>query len=384
MRTRAIGNLLKAVGGLALFMVLAYLFYFGGQDLMGRSSAPTAPVAVGNAAESSGRPDSFAAIADAMKPAVVNISTTEAVRRRGPRGADPFREYLERYFGESLPREEPRQSLGSGLIVEPEGYVLTNNHVIENARTIMVRLSDEEEYEARVVGRDPRTDLALLKIQGRGKFTAVRLGDSDALRVGDWVVAIGNPFGLEHTVTAGIVSAKGRVIGAGPYDDFIQTDAAINPGNSGGPLFNTRGEVVGINSAIFSQTGGSVGIGFAIPVNLAKELLPQLKSKGRVVRGWLGIAIAPVTPEIAKTLGVPDRRGAVVAELVPGGPAAAGGVRAGDVIVAFQDRPIRRVDDLPRVAARTPVGTEVELKLLRAGKEIAVTVRLAELPEQPR
>ena len=384
MRTRAIGNLLKTVGGLALFMVLAYLFYFGGQDLIGRSATPAAPVAVGNAAESSARPDSFAAIADAVKPAVVNISTTEAVRRRGPRGADPFREYLERYFGESLPREEPRQSLGSGLIVEPEGYVLTNNHVIENARTIMVRLSDEEEYEARVVGRDPRTDLALLKIQGRGKFTAVRLGDSDALRVGDWVVAIGNPFGLEHTVTAGIVSAKGRVIGAGPYDDFIQTDAAINPGNSGGPLFNTRGEVVGINSAIFSQTGGSVGIGFAIPVNLAKELLPQLKSKGRVVRGWLGIAIAPVTPEMAKTLGVPDRRGAVVAELVPNGPAAAAGIRAGDVIVAFQDKPIRRVDDLPRVAARTPVGTEVELKLLRAGKEIAAKVRLAELPEQPR
>ena len=384
MRTRAIGNLLKAVGGLALFMGLAYLFYFGGQDLMGRSAAPAAPVAVGNAAVSSARPDSFAAIADAMKPAVVNISTTEAVRRQGPRGADPFREYLERYFGESLPREEPRQSLGSGLIVEPEGYVLTNNHVIENARLIMVRLSDEEEYEARVVGRDPRTDLALLKIQGRGKFTAVRLGDSDALRVGDWVVAIGNPFGLEHTVTAGIVSAKGRVIGAGPYDDFIQTDAAINPGNSGGPLFNTRGEVVGINSAIFSQTGGSVGIGFAIPVNLAKELLPQLKAKGRVSRGWLGIAIAPVTPEMAKKLGVPDRRGAVVAELVPNGPAAAAGVRAGDVIVAFQDKPIRRVDDLPRVTARAPVGAEVELKLLRAGKEIAAKVRLAELPERPR
>ena len=384
MRTRAIGNLLTAVGGLAVFMVLASLFYFGGQDLLGRSAAPAAAVAVGRAAEANARPDSFAAIADAVKPAVVNISTTAAVPRQGPRGTDPYREFLERFFGESLPREEPRQSLGSGLIVEPEGYVLTNNHVIENARTIMVRLSDEEEYEARVVGRDPRTDLALLKIQGRGKFTAVRLGDSDALRVGDWVVAIGNPFGLEHTVTAGIVSAKGRVIGAGPYDDFIQTDAAINPGNSGGPLFNTRGEVVGINSAIFSQTGGSVGIGFAIPVNLAKELLPQLKSKGRVVRGWLGIAIAPVTPEMAEKLGVPDRRGALVAELVPNGPAAAAGIRAGDVIVAFQDKPIRRVDDLPRVAARTPVGTEVELKLLRAGKEIAAKVRLAELPEQPR
>ncbi|HAM59005.1 MAG TPA: peptidase, partial [Candidatus Rokubacteria bacterium] len=216
MRTRAARTVLRTVGGLALAAVLGYLFYLGGQGVAAKSPAA--------------RPDSFAAIVDAVKPAVVNISTTQAVERRGPRGADPYREFLERYFGEGVPREEPRQSLGSGLIVEPEGYVLTNNHVIEGARVITVRLSDDEEYEARVVGRDPRTDLALLKIQGRRRFTAVRLGDSDALRVGDWVVAIGNPFGLEHTVTAGIVSAKGRVIGAGPYDDFIQTDAAINPG----------------------------------------------------------------------------------------------------------------------------------------------------------
>ena len=380
---RTLGTLVKAAGGLALFFVLAYLFYFGGQDLMGRSAAQPPPVAVGNAAESSARPDTFAAIVEGVKPAIVNISTTEAVRP-GPRGAEQYREFLERYFGESLPREEPRQSLGSGLIIEPDGYVLTNHHVIEGAGMIMVRLSDEEEYEARVVGRDPRTDLALLKIQGRGKFTAVRLGDSDALRVGDWVVAIGNPFGLEHTVTAGIVSAKGRVIGAGPYDDFIQTDAAINPGNSGGPLFNARGEVVGITSAIFSQSGGSIGIGFAIPINLAKELLPQLKAKGRVSRGWLGIAMASLTPEVAKKLGVPGRAGALVAEVAPRGPAAAAGVRAGDVIVAFQGRPIRRADELPRVTARTPVGARVELKLLRTGKETTVMVTLGELPEQSR
>ena len=368
MRTRAARTVLRTVGGLALAAVLGYLFYLGGQGVAAKSPAA--------------RPDSFAAIVDAVKPAVVNISTTQAVERRGPRGADPYREFLERYFGEGVPREEPRQSLGSGLIVEPDGYVLTNNHVIEGARVITVRLSDDEAYEARVVGRDPRTDLALLKIQGRRRFTPVRLGDSDALRVGDWVVAIGNPFGLEQTVTAGIVSAKGRVIGAGPYDDFIQTDAAINPGNSGGPLFNARGEVVGINSAIFSQSGGSVGIGFAIPANLARELIPQLKAKGRVSRGWLGVAIAPVTPETARRLGVPDARGALVAELAPGGPAAAAGLQPGDVIVAFEGRPIRRADELPRLTARAPVGAAVELRLLRARKELAVKVTLGELREQ--
>jgi serine protease Do len=246
---------------------------------------------------------------------------------------------------------------------------------------IMVRLADEREVEAQVVGRDRRTDLALLRLKARGEFPAAGLGDSDALRVGEWVVAIGNPFGLEQTVTAGIVSAKGRVIGAGPYDDFIQTDAAINPGNSGGPLINTRGEVVGINSAIFGQGGGSIGIGFAIPINLAKELVPQLKAKGRVSRGWLGVAIAAVTPELARKLGRPAPDGVLVAEVVQNGPAARAGVRAGDVIIAFQGTPIRRVDELPRLTARTPVGTEVGLTLLRDGKELAVKVKLEELPE---
>jgi len=378
---KTIGMLAKALGGAAFVLVLAYLFYFGGQDLIRRPPPAPRPAPAWSAAGAEARPDSFAAMVDAAKPAVVNIGTIQAAPRRGPRGVDPMREFLERYFGESLPKEEPRQNLGSGLIVEPDGYVLTNNHVIENARMIMVRLSDEEEYEARVVGRDPRTDLALLKIQGRREFPVARLGDSDRLRVGDWVLAIGNPFGLEQTVTAGIVSAKGRVIGAGPYDDFIQTDAAINPGNSGGPLFDTRGEVVGINSAIFSQTGGSVGIGFAIPINLAKELIPQLKAKGRVSRGWLGVAIAPLTPELAQKLGRP---GALVTDVVPSGPAAGAGVRAGDLIVAFQGQPIRRAGELPWLTAKTAVGSEVELMLLRDGKEQAVKVRLGELPEGPQ
>jgi len=381
---KAIGTLLKGIGGLALFLGLVYLLYFGGQDLITGSPSRAAPALVGGGTAITARPDSFAEMVDAVKPAVVNISTTEAIRARGSRGADPFREFLERYFGEDVPREEPRHNLGSGFIVEPDGYVLTNNHVIENARTIMVRLSDEEEYEARVVGRDPRTDLALLKIQTRRTFSVGRLGDSDSLRVGDWVVAIGNPFGLEQTVTAGIVSAKGRVIGAGPYDDFIQTDAPINPGNSGGPLFNTRGEVVGINTAIFSQTGGSIGIGFATPINIAKELLPQLKAKGRVSRGWLGVAIAPITPELAKKLKREGREGALVAELVPKGPAAQAGVRVGDVIVAFQGKVIRRADELPRLTAKMPVGTEVEVKVLRDGRERTLKVKLAELPQRPQ
>ena len=381
---KALRTVLEAVGGTVVVLVLSYVFYFGGQDLISWKPAVSSPAPSGGAVVSAARPDSFAAVVDTARPAVVNIATIEAGPSRGPRGVDPMREFLERYFGESVPRDEPRQSLGSGLIVEPEGYVLTNNHVIENARMIRVRLSDEEEFEARVVGRDPRTDLALLRIQGRRSFPAVRLGDSDRLRVGDWVLAIGNPFGLEQTVTAGIVSAKGRVIGAGPYDDFIQTDAPINPGNSGGPLFNTQGEVVGINSAIFSQTGGSVGIGFAIPINLAKELLPQLKAKGRVTRAWLGVGIAPVSPELAKKLGRAGRDGAVIAEVVPNGPAARAGIRAGDVVVALQGQPIRRADELPRLTAKTPVGSDVDLRVFRDGKELSVKVRLGELPERPQ
>ena len=380
---KRIRMLLGGIGRTTLVLAVAYLVYLVGQDLLRPSLPPSTPAPVSSAAASEARPDSFAAMVEAAKPAVVNISTIQAAPVSGSRGADAMRELLERYFGGRLPRQEPRQSLGSGVIVESEGYVLTNNHVIDNARMIMIRLSNEEEYEARVVGRDPRTDLALLRIQGR-EFPVAKVGDSDSLRVGEWVLAIGNPFGLEQTVTAGIVSAKGRVIGDGPYDDFIQTDAAINPGNSGGPLFNTRGEVVGINTAIFSQSGGSIGIGFAIPINLAKEVIAELKTKGRVTRGWLGVGIAPVTPELAKKLGGPGRDGVVVAEVVPNGPAARSGLRPGDLIVAFGGKAIRRASELPRLAARAPVGQDVELTVLRDGKKLPVTVRLGELPDQPQ
>ncbi|MBI1734303.1 MAG: trypsin-like peptidase domain-containing protein [Candidatus Rokubacteria bacterium] len=377
-RTRKIGAWLTTI---ALVLLIAYLFSSPrSRDLAERPAAspPSEPVVM--AVPAGGRPDSFADIADAVRPVVVNVATLQATR--GPRGTDPVREFLERYFGQTLPPEEPRQSLGSGLIVNAEGLILTNNHVVENARMIMVRLSEDEEYDARVVGRDPPTDLALLKVDARRRLPAARLGDSDVLRVGDWVLAVGSPFGLEQTVTAGIVSAKGRVIGAGPYDDFIQTDAAVNPGNSGGPLVNTRGEVVGINSAIFSETGGSVGIGFAIPINLAKELVPQLEAQGRVVRGWLGVAIASVSPELAKRLGR-GREGALVTEVVRNGPAARSGVRPGDVIVVFGGTTLRRASDLPRLTARAPAGSEVEIALLRDGREQTVKVRLGELPDRP-
>ncbi|MBI4737147.1 MAG: trypsin-like peptidase domain-containing protein, partial [candidate division NC10 bacterium] len=288
---RQLNSVVKAVGGIAVILLLGYLFYFGGTDLL-RSSRATATAAETKPAPEGwvpSRPDTLAPLVDEVKPAVVNIGTTQAARQprrgfRGPfRGPEPFEEFFERFFGGPMPQEpRPQQSLGSGFIIDKDGYILTNNHVIENAGMIMVKLANEKEYEAKVIGRDPRTDLALIKINARADLPVVRVGDSDALRVGDWVIAIGNPFGLGQTVTAGIVSAKGRVIGQGPYDDFIQTDAAINPGNSGGPLFNTRGEVVGINTAIFSQSGGNIGIGFAVPVNMAKSLVPQLKAKGRV------------------------------------------------------------------------------------------------------
>ena len=289
--------------------------------------------------------DIFAALAEKLSPAVVNISTVQKSARRGERpfrgfqspfrerepfGNDPFREFFERFFGDAPPKG--RQSLGSGFIINPQGLIITNNHVIEEADKITIVLFDEREFEAQVIGRDAKTDLALLKVQTNVALPTVPLGDSSTLRIGEWVMAIGNPFGLSHTVTVGIVSAKGRIIGAGQYDDFIQTDASINPGNSGGPLFNTRGEVIGINTAIIA---GGTGIGFAIPVNLAKELLPQLHDKGKVTRGWLGVMIQKVTPELAQSFRIQQPSGALVADVIEGSPAAKGGLQRGDVITSF-------------------------------------------------
>ena len=332
----------------------------------------------------------FVALAKRMKPVVVNISTTQVSESRGqqefgsPFGDDdPFNDFWRRFFGGPMPRGPQRQrSLGSGFIIDAEGFILTNNHVVENAQKIVVKLSDDQEYEAKVVGRDAKTDIAIIKINAKAALTAASLGDSDHLDVGEWVVAIGNPFGLDSTVTSGIVSAKGRHIGQGPYDNFIQTDASINPGNSGGPLINLRGEVIGINTAIFSRTGGNMGIGFAIPINLAKEVLPQLRGKGKVTRGYLGVLIQKVTPEIAESLGMDHGYGALVANVSKDGPADKAGVKVGDVIVEFDGKEVKDSGDLPIIVARTAVDKKIRMKVLRDKKEFTLNVAVGELKDE--
>lgn len=346
----------------------------------------TASPEVRTGATPQGLPD-FVALAKNLRPVVVNISTTQV--SEGAQGfaspfgeEDPFSEFWRRFFGTPFPRGPFRQkSLGSGFIIDRDGSILTNHHVVENAEKITVKLADEREFEAKVIGKDPKTDIAVIKVNTRGNFPTAPLGDSDRLEVGEWVLAIGNPFGLDNTITAGIVSAKGRHIGAGPYDNFIQTDASINPGNSGGPLINLRGEIVGINTAIFSRTGGNIGIGFAIPINLVKELLPQLK-KGKVTRGWLGVVIQRVTPEIAESLGLDKARGALVAEVSKDGPASRAGIKVGDVIVEFDGKEIRESNDLPLVVARTAVDKRVRVKVLRDKKEVVLSTTIAELKEE--
>ncbi len=331
---------------------------------------------------------SFSGLVKAVSPAVVNISTTMVVK--GPdmndrfSGPNQFRDFFgndffEKFFGDMPRRDFKQRSLGSGFIIDREGYIITNNHVVEKAQTIKVRLTDGNDYDATVIGKDPKTDIALIKINAKKNLPVATLGDSDKLEVGDWVLAIGNPFGLEHTVTAGIVSAKQRVIGAGPYDDFIQTDASINPGNSGGPLFNLKGEVVGLNTAIIS---GGQGIGFAVPINIAKNLLSQLKTKGKVTRGWLGVVIQKVTPELAKNFGLKDSEGALVSDVMDQSPADKAGVKRGDVIVALDGKKIKDMDTLPRMVASTDVGKTVKLGIIRDGKTFDVNVVIAELKDE--
>jgi serine protease Do len=325
---------------------------------------------------------SFAALVEAAAPAVVHVKVVSAVRTAGE-GVSPFGEDGPfRGFRSPMPPPSGRaQGTGSGFVIAKDGVVVTNNHVVENAKEITVRMSDGTELPAKLLGRDPKTDLAVLKVESKHDLPVVPLGDSDKLRVGDWVVAIGNPFGLDNTVTAGIVSAKGRSIGSGPYDQFIQTDAPINPGNSGGPLFNERGEVIGINTAIFSQGGGNVGIGFAIPVNVAKELAPQLEEKGHVTRAWLGVSIQQLTPELAESLGVEDTRGALVAGVTPDGPAAKAGLKTGDVIVSFNDKPVDSHNGLPTLVAATKIGETVAVQVLRDGARKTLDVTLAKLDD---
>jgi serine protease Do len=332
-------------------------------------------------------PGNFSELAEKVRPGVVNIQVSKKVKNAGFErfGVNPFEEgspfgdFFGPFggFGNNAP-ERRQQGVGSGFIMSKEGYILTNNHVVENADQIKVKLAGGKEFDGKVVGRDPKTDLALVKIAG-DDLQPLKLGNSDDLKVGNWVVAVGSPFGLEQTVTAGIVSAKGRVIGSGPYDNFIQTDASINPGNSGGPLINLQGEVVGINTAIIAS---GQGIGFAIPINMAKEVAPQLQKRGHVTRGLLGVAIQDVTPELAKSFGLKESKGALIAQVTPGGPADKAGFEQGDVIVNFDGRPIGDSKDLPRIVASTPVGKTVMVKLLRDGKEIERQAKLGEMEEE--
>src|SRR5262245_10813971 len=315
-------------------------------------------------------------LARATKPAVVNVSTTQ----RGPR-SPVAEEFYRRFFERERPPRE-RRSLGSGFVVSGDGFVVTNLHVVRDAAEAGVRLVDQREFKARVVGADSKTDIALLKIEARNLIT-IPFGDSDKLEVGEPVMAIGNPFGLDQTVTTGIVSAKERFIGSGPYDDFIQTDAAVNPGNSGGPLIDARGAVVGINTAIFSQSGGWAGIGFATPVNLAKEVLPQLRERGRVTRGFLGIATTSVSSEVEKDAHLPSRDGALVAEVQPGSPAARAGLKPGDVIVRFQGVDIHHPQELSRRVAATAPGSNVTLEVVASGTRRTLEAAIGELRDEP-
>jgi serine protease Do len=330
----------------------------------------------------------FAELAEKQIETVVNISTTQA-QAKGDTGptlpqfppGSPFDEFF-KHFQDRLQHQQrqPVIALGSGFIIDPSGYVVTNGHVVSDAQEISVILHDETILKAKIVGTDPLTDLALLKVEAGHPLIAARWGNSDAVRIGDWVVAIGNPFGLGGTVTAGILSARHRDIHAGPYDEFLQTDAAINRGNSGGPLFNLTGEVIGVNTAIFSPSGGSVGIGFAIPSALAKGVIDQLRLYGKPRRGWLGVQIQQVTEAIAESLGLDKPTGALVTSVTEDGPAAAAGIRQGDVITGFQGHQVDQMRDLPRLVADTPIGSKAEVTILRDHKAQTVAVQIGELP----
>lgn len=410
--------------GLVVAFARAGAFQLWGTDKPQSQSAPAAqsaqaeqpPANVSPAPANQPEPNekvgvitSFAPLVKHVKPTVVNVAVVQDVKvgnfgMQGPEeggpeeggpeagpggppgmpegggGGDPF-EQFRRFFGQ-IPRDYKQHGLGSGVIVSPDGYILTNNHVVGGADEIHVTLMDKREFTAKVIGKDAKTDLALIKIDTKDSLPAADLGNSDAMDVGDWVLAIGNPFGFTLTTTAGIISAKGRALG-GNYDDFIQTDASINPGNSGGPLFNTSGQVIGINTAIYSRTGTNAGIGFAIPVNLAKHVMDQLKSHGRVVRGWLGVEIQEVTPDLAQSFGLPKAEGALVASIDKDGPAAKSGLERGDVVTKFDGKDVHDEHELPVLVADTPINKKVEVEVVRNGKHKTLEVTVGELKEAP-
>jgi serine protease Do len=369
-------------------------------------------VVLGSAANARPAPESFADLVDTLMPSVVNVSTTqtsdgsdnqaEFFTYQFPEGT-PFKDLpdlFEKFYGERMPgnnndedsdsKDEPKKngrehkevSLGSGFILEEDGYIVTNNHVIDKADEITVIFSDDTKAKAKIIGRDAKTDIALLKVEVNRKLPAIKWGDSDKGRVGDWVIAIGNPFGLGGSVSAGIISARARDINAGPFDDFIQTDAAINRGNSGGPLFNTRGELIGINTAIFSPTGGNVGIGFSLPASLAYPVIKQLRETGKVSRGWLGVKIQTVTEEFSESLGLKDTSGALVIEVNKGSPAEKAGIQPSDVILQFDGKDIPIMRKLPRIVADTPINKTVDVIVWRNGKKETLQVHIAQLADE--
>jgi serine protease Do len=380
-KTGKVKKTLIALAVIALLLGLGYGASRATKSSDGTTTKTDTPIMV---------PGNFAELAENVRNGVVNIQAV----KNGKGGGRVFRHFFgnphgrqnpfEDFFGPGFGGEDPsdgfqQKSLGSGFIIDGEGFIVTNNHVVENADEIKVKLANGSEYDAKVVGRDPKTDLALIRIKGSSDLQPLTIGDSDALKVGSWVVAIGSPFGLEQTVTAGIVSAKGRTIGAGPYDNFIQTDASINPGNSGGPLINMKGEVIGINTAIVAS---GQGIGFAIPANMAREVIPQLKDKGKVTRGWIGVGIQEVTPELAKTFDLKDKKGALVSQVFKDGPAEKAGIEQGDVILEFDKKEIAESKDLPRIVAAIPVGKTVPVKISRNGKIMTKDIKVGEMEDK--
>jgi serine protease Do len=346
---------------------------------------------VANAAQP---PESFSGLAKKVSPAVVNIASTQELSQtemqvpqfpfQFPEGS-PFEKFFKQFQDQNQngQGQAPKAvGLGSGFVIDPSGYVVTNNHVVKGASDVTVRLEDDSVYPAKIVGTDPQTDLALLKIDAKRPLTALEFGDSDKAEVGDWVMAVGNPFGLGGTVTAGIISARGRNIDAGPYDDFLQIDAPINQGNSGGPLFNLDGQVIGVNTAIYSPSGGSVGIGFAIPSNMVKTVVAQLRESGKVERGWLGVMIQPVTNEIAGALGLDSSKGSIVARVTPDSPAAQAGVKQGDVILEFAGKTVENPRELARQVAETQIGSRSDLLVWRDGAEKTLSVTTGAQPAQ--
>jgi serine protease Do len=362
------------------FLLGGVSFYFLGKTAARQNGyVPYTPNVPGQITDS-GR--AFSEIASSLSPSVVNISTTKVVKREAtPFFEDPFSEFFSPFRDFRMPKKWKEQSLGSGVIVSADGYIITNNHVIEQADEIRVTLVDKRSFKAKIIGADNKADVAIVKIDADNLYP-VQWGDSDKLQVGEFVLAVGNPFGLSHTVTMGIISAVGRAnVGIADYEDFIQTDAAINPGNSGGPLVNTKGELIGINTAIFSRSGGYQGIGFAVPSNMARLVMDQLIQKGKVTRGWLGVTIQEITPELSQKFGLRSAKGALIGDVAKGSPAEKAGLQRGDVILEFNGKNISDVGNLRNMVAQSKVGAKIPITVMRSGKEYSTTVITAELPK---